>query len=111
MSKRKAIPKDVETEVLRLSRRRCCLCYGLKGDTSDKNGQIARLDEDPSNNDPDNLVWLCLDHHDAYDSRHSQSKGLTEREVRRYPLGWRIQQEKACPRVAGKRPFRCSLAR
>jgi hypothetical protein len=45
---------------------------------------VAHLDQDPSNNDPDNHVWLCLDHHDQFDSRTSQSKGLTEEEVRRH---------------------------
>src|SRR5262249_33160957 len=38
----------------------------------------------PSNNDLDNLAFLCLDHHDAYDQKTSQSKGLTVAEVKRY---------------------------
>jgi ribosomal protein L15E len=45
-------------------------------------GQIAHVDHDATNNDPDNLVWLCLDHHDQNDSRTSQSKGLTISELR-----------------------------
>ncbi|HUT32612.1 MAG TPA: hypothetical protein VNE39_03945 [Planctomycetota bacterium] len=84
MASRTSIAPDVQAEVLRLSRRRCCLCYGLQGDLTHKDGQIAHLDRDPSNNDMDNLAWLCLQHHDEYDTRHSQSKGLTEEEVRRY---------------------------
>jgi hypothetical protein len=51
---------------------------------SEKKGQIAHLDRDPSHNDPDNLAFLCLEHHDQYDSRPSQSKGLTPEEVKRY---------------------------
>jgi hypothetical protein len=84
MGKRKRIPQEVETEVLVRSRRRCCICYGLKQDLKEKRGQIAHLDQDPSNPDFDNLTYLCLDHHDQYDSRTSQSKGLTEREVKEY---------------------------
>ena len=56
----------------------------LTGDLSEKKGQIAHLDRDPSNSDPDNLAFLCLEHHDEYDSRPSQSKGLTIEEVKRY---------------------------
>jgi hypothetical protein len=32
----------------------------------------------------ENLVWLCLEHHDEFDSHTSQSKGLTPEEVRAY---------------------------
>jgi hypothetical protein len=66
------------------SGRRCCLCFGLSGDFSQKRGQIAHLDKNPSNANPDNLVFLCLDHHDQYDSRTSQSKGITIHEIRYY---------------------------
>lgn len=84
MSNRQPIPKNVETEVLTKCRRRCCLCFSLSGDLSEKPGQIAHLDDDPSNNVPDNLVYLCLVHHDRYDGRTSQSKGLTIQEVKAY---------------------------
>jgi hypothetical protein len=82
--KRKKRPGNVDGEVLTSCRRRCCLCFGLKGVASIKRGQICHLDRDPSNNDKDNLAYLCLKHHDEYDSRTSQSKGLTIEEVRRY---------------------------
>src|SRR5947207_954201 len=78
------MPENVETEVLVKCRRRCCICFGLKQDYCEKQGQIAHLDHDPGNNDPDNLAFLCFDHHDRYDSRTSQSKGLTAKEVRAY---------------------------
>jgi hypothetical protein len=74
------------TAVLLRSRRRCCVCHGLNDDLTIKQGQIAHLDHNPSNNDEDNLVFLCLDHHDQYDSRTSQSKGLTEAEVRHFRM-------------------------
>ena len=39
------------------------------------------------NNNKENLVFLCFEHHDEYDSRMTQSKGLTERELREYKRG------------------------
>jgi len=56
----------------------------LNGDLSQKEGQIAHLDQDRSNHSPDNLAWLCFVHHDGYDSKRSQGKGFTEREVKTY---------------------------
>lgn len=81
---RKRIPQPVETAVLTDSRRRCCICSALNFDSTQKQGQITHLDRDPSNNKPDNLVFLCLDHHDQYDTRTSQSKNLTITEVKNY---------------------------
>src|ERR1019366_6110509 len=71
-------------DVLVASRRRCCVCFGLSNDPAEKKGQIAHIDRDASNSARDNLVFLCFDHPDQYDSRTSQSKGLTEEEVREY---------------------------
>jgi len=84
MSKRKKIPKKAESEILVKSRRRCCLCYGLFGDFRVKQGQIAHISHDSSNNNLENLVFLCLEHHDNFDSQTSQSKAMTESEVRFY---------------------------
>ena len=84
MAKRRKIPKSVEVAVFERSGRRCCVCVAIRGDCSEKKGQIAHLDKDPGNNDPCNLCYLCLEHHDEYDSTTSQSKGLTEAEIRRY---------------------------
>jgi hypothetical protein len=57
---------------------------GLKNDSAVKQGQIAHLDKDRSNDDESNLVFLCLEHHDQYDSKTSQSKNFTIDEVRSY---------------------------
>ncbi|HYW07162.1 MAG TPA: hypothetical protein VE913_09415, partial [Longimicrobium sp.] len=78
------IAPELIADVLTSSRRRCCLCFGLRSDEAEKRGQIAHLDHDASNNAPDNLAYLCLEHHDQYDTRPSQSKGLTVNEVKRY---------------------------
>lgn len=81
---RPKVPVETQTRVITLSRRRCALCFGLEGDLSVKRGQIAHLDHNPSNNELDNVVFLCLPHHDEYDSPTSQSKGLQLKEVKIY---------------------------
>lgn len=84
MSKRKKIPKIIETNVLLKSRRRCCACFFLNGDNDTHKGQIAHLDGNSSNYNEDNLAFLCLYHHDEYDSQTSQSKGITIEEIKQY---------------------------
>jgi len=81
---RKAVPQETQVDVLAACRRRCAICFGLNRDTGIKRGQIAHLDRDASKASFDNLVFLCLEHHDQFDSRTSQSKGLTSDEVRRF---------------------------
>ena len=81
---RKKVPDTTQSEVLTRSRRRCCICYGLYGDLEIKKGQIAHLDKDNSNPDLENLAFLCLEHHDHYDSQTSQSKNYTIDEIKHY---------------------------
>jgi hypothetical protein len=83
-NRRATIPEKIQTELLRLSRRRCCLCFGLKRDIEQKDGQIAHLDRNSRNNVLENLVWLCLPHHDEYDTVRRQTKRLTTGEVTSY---------------------------
>lgn len=73
-----------QQEVLERSGRRCCLCFGLYGNLSCKRGQIAHLDHNHQNNTVDNLAFLCLEHHDEYDTCTSQSKGWTIKEAKLY---------------------------
>jgi hypothetical protein len=49
----------------------------LDNDWRQKEGQIAHLDRDPSNFAEDNLAFLCLPHHDDYDTKRRQTKNLT----------------------------------
>ena len=84
MANRKKIPPEIVADITTESRRRCCICFGLKQENAEKKGQIAHLDHDASNNAPDNLAFLCFDHHDQYDTAPSQAKGLTIDEVKRY---------------------------
>lgn len=77
--------RDDETKVLTMSRRRCCICWALEdNDSVQLVGQIAHLDRNPANSKFDNLVFLCLRHHDLYDTKTSQSKGFTKAEVSKY---------------------------
>ena len=82
--RRRKIPIDTETEILIRSRRRCALCYGLKGDFNEKIGQIAHIDKNRTNDSLDNLAWLCFEHHSLYDSSTSQHKNYQPTEVKRY---------------------------
>jgi hypothetical protein len=72
------------TDVLMQVARRCALCFGLHGDLEMKKGQIAHIDHDPSNNIEHNLAFLCFNHHDEYDSKTSQAKGISPRELIAY---------------------------
>jgi hypothetical protein len=49
-----------------------------------KRGQIAHIDRNAANAEEKDLVYLCLDHHDEYDSTTSQTKGITGAELRGY---------------------------
>ena len=75
---------EIEANLLHACRRRCCICFYLNAVTGVRKGQIAHLDGNSSNSSVSNLVWLCFEHHDEYDSRTSQSKGLTRAEVRNW---------------------------
>lgn len=81
---RSHIPRDIAANVAMLVRRRCCLCWHLDDKKDARKGQIAHLNRKRDDHRLSNLVWLCLDHHDDYDGRTSQSKNYMELEVRRY---------------------------
>lgn len=81
---RQNIPPETQARILAESRRRCAVCFGLNGDFERKKGQIAHLGKDPSKTDESELVFLCFDHHDEYDSTTRQSKNLSRAEVERY---------------------------
>ena len=92
---RKKIKDKVVAEVLLASRRRCAFCFGLNGDFSEKKGQLAHIDRNNSNSEFQNLAFLCFNHHDQYDSKTSQSKGLTPAELKSYRDKLYISLEKS----------------
>lgn len=81
---RQRIPTKVKNVVLETSGRRCCISFSLHKDDGVKRGQIAHLNRDSSHNAPDNLAFLCLAHHDEFDSRTSQSTGFSAPEIKHY---------------------------
>jgi hypothetical protein len=81
---RAKVKDEVQAGLLVECRRRCTICWGLNKDFEVKRGQVAHVDRDNTNASEDNLVFLCLPHHDEYDSKPSQSKGWTPDEVRRH---------------------------
>lgn len=60
------------------------MCFGLKGDLTVKEGQIAHLDRNRSNPRPENLAFLCQECHTQYDRRSNRVLGYTPEEVRQY---------------------------
>ena len=81
---RRTFSAEVETKVFVASRRRCALCYGLDGDTTEKEGQIAHVDRNAANAAEENAAWLCMKHHSRYDSRSQQAKSHTPKELLAY---------------------------
>ncbi|WP_261859304.1 hypothetical protein [Photobacterium sanguinicancri] len=81
---RVSISKKTQNQILMESKRRCALCFGIDGNFSEKKGQIAHIDQNNENSNESNLAWLCLEHHDAFDSKTSQSKNYTKEEVVNY---------------------------
>jgi hypothetical protein len=80
---RKHISPTIQADVIHSTRRKCPICFSYEFDTNIQKGQIAHIDKDSSNNNPENLIFLCLRHHDEYDSKTSQSKGITKEELRK----------------------------
>lgn len=81
---RTKIPSEVETQVLKSTRRRCPLCYYVDYFEGVVEGQIAHLNHDPNDNGFENLAFLCLKHHSLFDSTNSQHKNFTINEVKYY---------------------------
>jgi hypothetical protein len=78
---RKPIPQATQVGILLESHRRCALCFHLHDDMAVKDGQLAHIDRNPSNGAEDNVVFLCLVHHNQYDLKPSQSKGWLPAEL------------------------------
>jgi hypothetical protein len=84
MGSRQQPSKSNQAKIFLASRRRCCLCVFLNHRDEVRQGQIAHLNRDASDSRLENLVFLCFEHHDDYDTRRSQSKGFLAEEVREY---------------------------
>ena len=86
------IPSEVAAQVLVASDRTCCKC-----EERGARIQIHHIDEDPSNNDPDNLAVLCLKCHDETQVSGGFARRLSAEVVRRYRDQWieRIAKRRA----------------
>lgn len=82
--RRVQIPQAIQDEVMAACRRRCALCFGLNRELQITLGQIDHIDDDPSNNELDNLVYLCPNHHAMRHSSTPLAKGVSSSEVKRY---------------------------
>lgn len=60
------------------------MCFGLRGDLTVKEGQLAHLDRNPGHPAPENLAFLCQGCHAIYDKRSNRVLGFTPAEVRNY---------------------------
>jgi len=58
----------------------------LTFDLTWKKGQLAHIDRNSSNVDPENVAYLCTPHHDEYDSMPSQTKRFTPAEFKSYQV-------------------------
>lgn len=74
------VPVASVEDVLVRSRRRCALCY-VAGDADLKEGNVAHIitHADGGLSSPDNLVYLCPQHHAAFD--HARGRGVISPEV------------------------------
>lgn len=80
---RRAIPTRVEGKILFLADHTCSICT-----TRYKDVQIHHIDEDPANNDPTNLIVVCLDCHSRITGRRGLGRAFTVEEVRSYKRSW-----------------------
>ncbi|MBX3468656.1 MAG: hypothetical protein KF878_17415 [Planctomycetes bacterium] len=97
---RRKLRGPVADSVILSSRRRCCFCFGHDADFTVKHGQIAHIDGDRTNDCPSNLAYVCLVHHNAYDSGSSQAKGLTPRELRACKAALEAEVRRRLPDIA-----------
>jgi hypothetical protein len=60
------------------------MCFGLRGELTVKEGQLAHLDRNPAHSNAENLAFLCQDCHSVYDKKSNRVLGFTPDEVRHY---------------------------
>ncbi len=77
------VPEAVATVLMFRSDRTCCVCHD-RGQPI----QIHHIDENPSNNNPDNLAVLCLHCHDETQTRGGFGRKLDRAQVVHYRDDW-----------------------
>ncbi|MCI4652589.1 zinc finger domain-containing protein [Sphingomonas aquatilis] len=96
--KRPGIPKAIRREIKVEANGECAMCHGHKDTCEAAHLEpVAKTD----NNHPENLLWLCSNHHTAYDdglygpkAEDADFVGDFKRVLRRYSvMQWRMQAE------------------
>jgi 5-methylcytosine-specific restriction endonuclease McrA len=82
------VPEDGATLLMFRSDRTCCVCH-VRGEPI----QIHHIDEDPSNNDPDNLAVLCFHCHDETQITGGFGRKLDAAQVTQYRDDWHRRVE------------------
>jgi hypothetical protein len=83
---RSPIPSDVAADVLFASDSTCCICR-----ERGKAVQLHHIDEDPSNNEPGNLVVLCLECHNQTQISGGFGRRLNDTVVIKYRDEWLVR--------------------
>jgi RecJ-like exonuclease len=76
--KRPHLPDVIKEDVRQECHYSCAICGHMD------NGEVAHIDPvaDRLNNGPDNLIYLCPNHHTKYDLGHKPTANITEEEVK-----------------------------
>src|SRR5713101_7351889 len=82
--KRVKVPEDIQVEVARRCKRRCCMCFGLHRKLDVVDGQLAHLGRDPSKVSVDDLAYLCQPCHTKYDTSNNRTLSYIAGEIRLY---------------------------
>lgn len=77
--KRIKIPESISAEILFLCRNTCCICGAQLVHL-----QIHHIDKDPSNNDIDNLIVLCLNCHANVHSKSNMGISFSPTLLKKY---------------------------
>lgn len=80
---RQSVPDNIAVKVLAANRHTCCICR-----EGGKHVQLHHIDGNPSNNVPQNLAVVCLDHHSRVTGDEGLGRRFTPQEVREYKLEW-----------------------
>lgn len=83
MKKRVPIPPQVYAEIEYLSDKTCCIC-----NTRGKSVQIHHINEDPSCNDFDNLILVCLQCHDEIHTTRRLGRSYTKESLIKFRDEW-----------------------
>jgi hypothetical protein len=98
------VPINTQALVLFKANHMCSVC-----NDSSKKVIIHHIDGNSSNNNVENLIVICLQHHAEIESKSTVSKGFSIEEVKRYKNDW--EQRVTNRRIAFELPEKIRLIR